>query len=70
MRETTNVLAGILEMIMLRRTPVSQWFNGPIIELTKHQSSNEILPFPKKHQSALYRLEDINKQKGAKRKRE
>ena len=39
MRETTNILAGILEKIMLRRTSDSQWFDGPIIELTKHLSA-------------------------------
>ena len=70
MRETTNILAGILELIMLRRTSDSKWVNGPIIDLTDHQSSNVILPFPKEHRSALSRLQDIDKQKEAQLRQE
>ena len=53
MRETTNTLAGILEKIMLRRTSASQWFDGPIIELTEHLSANVTLAFPEEHRRAL-----------------
>ena len=57
-------------MIMLRRTSASPWFDGPIIELTKHLSSNVILNFPEDHRRALNRLEDSDKQKEAERKQE
>lgn len=66
----TNKLAGILEKIILRRTSDSQWFDGPIIELTEHLSTNVTLAFPEEHRRALNRLEAINKQKEAQRKRE
>ena len=68
--QTTNIFAGILEMIMLRRTAALQWFNGPIIKLTKHLSSNISLPFPDKNRGALTRLEDIDKQNKAEWRRE
>lgn len=52
-------------MIMLRRTSASQWFNGPIIELTEHQLKEAVLPFPEEHKSALNRLEYIYKRQEA-----
>lgn len=55
---------------MLRRTSASQWFDGPIIELTEHLSANVTLAFPEEHRRALNRLEDIDMQKEAERRRE
>ena len=55
---------------MLRRTSESQWFNGPIIELTEHKSHNMTVAVPEEHRQALNRLKDIDKQKEAKAKRE
>ena len=50
---------------MLRRTLASQWFNGLIIEMTKHESPEIILAFPEEHKSALNLLEEMDKQQEA-----
>ena len=41
-----------------RRTAASSWFDGPIIELTKHDSIIEF-PFLAEHQGTLDRIEEM-----------
>ena len=51
------------------RTSMSQWFDSPIIKLTKHELHNVTVAFPEEYRQALNRLKNIDKQKEAKVKR-
>lgn len=44
--------------MVLQRTAASSWFDGPIIELTEHDSIIEI-PFLAEHQGALDRIKEL-----------